>query len=110
MKVIPFCELVWPLARCPKPSPALPLLDRMSLYPSSVSLAYLHAACTSDRIPSSTAHPNSLLQYLTATGTHTAAASESWSHSRHPTVCVLVSPSLPQLHCSIILSHFVTFH
>ena len=47
--------------------------------------------------------------YLTAGGTHTAAASESWSHSRHPAMPVLVSPSLPQLHCSIILSHFVTF-
>ena len=54
-----------------KPSPALPLLDHMSFY-HVFSAFSLHSHCLYrwSYIPSSTAHLPSLLQCLTASGTH----------------------------------------
>ena len=54
-----------------KPSPALPLLDHMSFY-NIFSAFSLHSHCLYrwSYIPSSTAHLPSLLQCLTASGTH----------------------------------------
>ena len=76
-----------------------------SLY-HSLSVCLASCCCIyDDHVPSSTTALQFPVQYLITSGTHAAAASESFSHSMHPTMCQFL-PHSTAIHAA----SFVTFH